>query len=325
MAIKRGVSFYSFQESYFRGQYNLEDLIRLTSEVVGAEGIEILAEATPVGSFPDPSDADVDRWFGWMDKYKTKPTCMDSFIDYQMFKGRTLTLKEQVMQMERDLRLSARLGFTVMRVLCPVRKEIVEASIPYAEKYNVRMGVEIHSPMMLHSEWMEEYYEMFDRTGSKHVGIVVDFGCFQRKPPRKAVLNAIEQGGKQKILNYIVESCENMIPITEIIEAIKKMGAGAPEMELAQSFFRSRYSDPEHLRDVFKYILHFHGKFAEMDEDCHETSFDYEKPIRILKESGYDGYINSEYEGHKLYIEPEEADELEQVRRHHIMLRRLIG
>lgn len=324
MSIKRGVSFYSYQDAYYRGQYNLEDLIRITSEI-GAEGIEILGESTPVGTFPNPSDAAVDQWFGWMDKYKTKPTCFDSFIDYQLFKGRILTLKEQVMQMERDLKLSARLGFSVMRVLCPVRKEIVEASIPIAEYYNVKMGVEIHAPMMLHSQWMEDYYEMFDRSGSRHAGIVVDFGCFQKRPPKKAVQNALQQGGNEKILNFIVESCENFVPITETIEAIKKQGASPVELALAMSFFRSRYSNPEHLRDVFKYIVHFHGKFSEMDENCIETSYDYENPIRILKELGYDGYINSEYEGHRLYIEPELADEVEQVRRHHIMMSKLIG
>jgi len=325
MSIKRGVSFYSYQQAYYKGQYDLEGLIRTTSEVVGAEGIELLAEQTPVGSYPNPSDADVDKWFGWMDKYKTKPTCMDSFIDYLMFKGRVSTLKEQVQMMERDLRLAARLGFNVIRVLCPVRKEVVEASIPIAEYYNVKMGVEVHSPMMIHARWMEEYVDMFERSGSKHVGIIPDFGIFQKRPARKLLQDALKRGADEKALDYIVEAFENGTDIHRIIQELKQRNAGPQEMQVAMSLIRTRPSKPEELRDIAKYLLHFHGKFFEMDEYCSETSVDYETPIKIMKELGFNGYICSEYEGQRLYTGAEEADEVEQVRRHQVMLRKLIG
>ena len=61
---------------------------------------------------------------------------------------------------------------------------------------------------------------------------------------------------------------------------------------------------------------------------CYEDlAIDYETPIRILKEHGFDGYIDSEYEGQRdqqdrgfEYL----PNEVEQVRRHHEMLTRLI-
>ena len=59
-----------------------------------------------------------------------------------------------------------------------------------------------------------------------------------------------------------------------------------------------------------------------------DRSIDYETPIRILKEEGYDGYIDSEYEGQRHQQDMGEEnlpDSVEEVRRHHEMLKRLIG
>ncbi len=59
-----------------------------------------------------------------------------------------------------------------------------------------------------------------------------------------------------------------------------------------------------------------------------DRSLDYEGPIAFLKQAGYDGYINSEYEGQRRYQDlPFEqlANEVDQVRRHQEMLKRLIG
>lgn len=325
MAIKRSVSFYSYQETYYRGKHTLEELIEYTGKVLGAEGVEILAEQTPVGRYPDPSEADVEKWHEWMARYGTKPSCMDSFIDWNLYKTRTLTLKEQVQQMERDLKLAARLGFPVIRVLCPVRKEIVEASIPIAEFYGVKMGLEIHTPMTLKARWMTEYLEMAAASGSKYVGIVPDFGIFMMRPPKKQLDDAVRNGARPEVLGKIVSWCEEHLPFAELMSRTASLGANPAETAVAQSFARSVFTEPDSLCEIAPYIFHCHAKFYDMNENCEETSIDYENPIRVLKEIGYDGYLSSEFEGQRIYGDNEECDELEQVRRHHVMLRRLIG
>ena len=45
----------------------------------------------------------------------------------------------------------------------------------------------------------------------------------------------------------------------------------------------------------------------------------------MLVEGGYDGYINSEYEGQRWIQDAFEVDSTEQLRRHHVMLKRLLG
>lgn len=91
---------------------------------------------------------------------------------------------------------------------------------------------------------------------------------------------------------------------------------------------------PEDIIDTIPYIISIHGKFYKITEipgkpGCYEDlASDYETPIKYLKENGFDGYINSEYKGQRDQQDRGIeflADEVEQVRRHHEMLSRLIG
>ena len=322
--IKRSVSFYSYQETYYTGKKTLEELIAYTAGL-GAKGVEILAEQTLVGSFPNPSDRDVAQWKEWMEKYGVTPACMDSFIDWMLYRNRILTLKEQVMQMERDLKLASRLGFPVIRVLCPVRKEVMEASIPAAEYYGVKMGIEVHSPMTFTARWMTEYFEMMEKSGSKFVGVVPDFGIFQLRPPKKRLDDALVHGARQEMIDRLCSLTEAHTPFAQLTAELRGAGANEAEMALANTFVRTVWSEPSVLRDISKYILHCHGKFYDVDENDVETCIEYEEPIRILKEIGYDGFISSEFEGQSLYGVDEFCDELEQVRRHQEMMKRVIG
>lgn len=324
MSIKRSVSFYSYQETFYKGEHSLEELIAFTGKTIGTEGVEILAEQTPIGRYPDPTEADVEMWHGWMNKYGTKPSCMDSFIDWNLYKNRTLTLKEQVQQMERDLKLAARLGFPVIRVLCPVRKEIIEASIPIAETYGVKMGLEIHIPMTLKAKWMTDYLEMAAKSNSKYVGIIPDFGIFMMRPAKRQLDQAIQKGARPEVLEKIVGWCEEHLPFPELMARTLSVDANQAEISVSQSFARNVFTEPDALRDIAPYIFHCHGKFYDMDVNNSETSIDYINPLRVLKEIGYSGYISSEFEGQRLY-EDDDCDEMEQVRRHQVMLKHLLG
>ena len=69
-------------------------------------------------------------------------------------------------------------------------------------------------------------------------------------------------------------------------------------------------------------------KFYEMTEECKEPSIDYAGPIRVMQEIGWEGCISSEYEGQRDYFDigcDIYMDPVEQCRRHHMMLKRLLG
>jgi sugar phosphate isomerase/epimerase len=99
-------------------------------------------------------------------------------------------------------------------------------------------------------------------------------------------------------------------------------------------FTRGPAAQPEDILEIIPYIISIHGKFYEMTEipgkpgQYEDVSIDYENVIKYLKQGGYNGYINSEYEGQRSQQDrgiENLADEVEEVRRHHEMLARLIG
>jgi len=99
-AIKRGVSFYSFQEEYFLGQLDIEGCIKASADI-GALGIEIIPEQMMRG-YPNITDDFYRQWHSWMDTYGTTPVASDLFIDTKKFPGRWLTVDEQVESVHRD-------------------------------------------------------------------------------------------------------------------------------------------------------------------------------------------------------------------------------
>jgi len=88
------------------------------------------------------------------------------------------------------------------------------------------------------------------------------------------------------------------------------------------------------MRQLTGHVVSCHGKFNNMSQipgrpgEYHDLAIDYEGAIKALKDGGYQGYINTEYEGQRYSQDRTRAemmDEVEQVRRHHKMLRRLIA
>ena len=107
-------------------------------------------------------------------------------------------------------------------------------------------------------------------------------------------------------------------------EWLDQKKASAIERDAVRRAFCITQDDPQLLRQVMPHILGLHGKFWEMTENLEEASADYETAMRILIEEGFDGYINSEYEGGRHIQDIEEVRGVEQVRRQHAMMRNII-
>ncbi len=55
-------------------------------------------------------------------------------------------------------------------------------ALPYAEKYNVVMQPEVHSPTKLTSQMVMDYCEFIEKEQTKYFGFNIDFGVFQTTP-----------------------------------------------------------------------------------------------------------------------------------------------
>ncbi len=321
--IKRGVSLYSFQEEFFLRKMTLEDCIAACARL-GANGIETIGEQMMPG-FPKLSDAFYDQWHGWMAKYGTTPTCHDMFLDTKKYKGRLMTDDEMLASVIRDLKHANRLGCTVIRVIVNTPPHIMELAAPYAEQYNVRLGLEIHAPFHFDHEWIQKHYEVMERVGSPFLGFVPDMGTFEKRFPRVRKERTIRNGAKREIAQFICDAYERGDDLAQVAVEVKKMGGGPLELGMVEDATRLYFENPRRLLAFKHRIFHIHAKFYEMLEDGTEYSIPYEDVVPVLIEAGYTGYLSSEYEGNRHIQDVYEVDSLEQVSRQQAMFKRLLG
>lgn len=354
MAIKLGASSYSYQDEYALGLMTLEDTMAALAAAGGTGYEAILEQMVPGGNFMHLSDEFVGRWFDGLVKYGLEPTCADIFDDFNLYRGRTLTEREQLNQMKHYLSVAQRLGFQSVRVLCNTPLTVLEKAIPMAEDYGVKLGLEIHAPLSMKSRWAINWMEMIDRANTKYAGIIPDFGIFGLRPLTLNVDKAIRAGADPELCHFIVEeykknakkraesnqilehaSPEEMMHrgaegSVELEEKVREMGGGPLELELVNA--RLSYDNPLWLVEYMDKIVHIHAKFYEMVPDGSggytDSNIDTETVVRVLRDNGYDGYLSSEYEGQGFFRDPgfpEYPDGPEQIRRHHIMIRKVLS
>lgn len=325
--IKRGVSLYSYQQAQFFKELDLEGQIReVGTNLFGADGIELLDEMG-LKKYPNPPKEFFGQWFSWMEKYNTTPV------------------------------------------------EVMIEALPVAEECDIRLGKEIHAPIPLNGQFVNEIVEYCQKTGTKHLGIVPDWGIFAYRPSEVTLDWYVRQGAKRESCDLVTEICMdnylgksdelNNIDLSlysagnvesmfhrylkhgdapkDLIPAFNKMQSmirnhvpGYTEIDfevMGQALLLSR-TKAEDLKELMPYVVSIHGKFYNMSEvpgkpgTYQDISMDYEGPIRFLKENGYEGYINSEYEGQRRFQDRDETyliSEVDQVRKHQEMLKRLLG
>lgn len=321
--IKLGVSLYSYQDEFFRRDMTLKDCIEAVADM-GAEGIEILPEETIRDCF-HLTDQFVDEWFSWMDEYHTVPVAVDGFCDENgLWKkmGRTPSLEDAVMVQKRYVDIAARLGCRYIRTQIRDMK-LLEAMIPYAEENNVILALEIHAPGHVKDQINQEWLEMKEKTGTKNLGFIPDFGIYETKATPIIMRQCIRDGCSAEIVSEAEEKKAAGWSWEEMKAYFEPKARTSGDMDGVWRVYNVQPDDPEDLRRLMPHVVGFHGKFWNMLDDLTEESIDYLTPMKVIIESGFDGYICSEYEGGRHMQDIGEVRGVEQVRRHHAMLRNL--
>lgn len=346
--IKRSISLYSYQDEYYNKQLDLEGCLRETAKT-GATGVELLAEQM-IRKFPDPIEDENFRanWFAMLDKYGLEPSCYDAFLEMKLYDNRVLKIPEQIKMMKRDLRLASLLGFPCIRTLCSTPMPVIEGSLEYAEKVGVKIGLEVHAPFSLNSDWADGYLEMIHRTGTKYFGFIPDMGIFCKNIPDVLRDKALRMGAKEECIKIVDDFYQKRLNdgfvkikysldlgkanmdyriangMLEMNAALEKAGAGPADMMYAGSSFTYSWSDPQDIIDNIDLIYHCHAKFYNVHEDYVETAVAIPEVVEAFKKAGYKGFLSSEYEGGEHLRADMPVDSIEQCRRHQEALRRAI-
>lgn len=323
--MKYGVSLYSIQEDYFTGKRDLEGCFDAVANDIGATGIEYLPEQMPLKSYPNFTKADLDYWYGLLDKYHLEPNSMSAFLDYTMYSNRVWTYGERVEAMTEDLKRCKQLGFQVYRTSLLTKEDlpVFENCLPVAEDLGVQLAIEVHMPRSIHSWFTQDYLNILKRTGSKVGGFVIDFGIFATGLQLHNIEKFRLRGGDERFIDLFNAAYKNREALTE--DDILKMGGGQAEIDLWSTLKVQIYDEPEWIEELLPYVKSCHGKFYGINEDGIDPSIDYENVIRILKKNNYEGYISCEYEAFRNYFTGEYGaypDPVAECIKHHAMVDR---
>lgn len=356
MAIKRGVSFYSYQQAHYVGDMDYVGMFRELREGLNCDGVEIINEATAPG-YPFPSREWLATWHSNLARYDLNAVCFDGFLDTMRLRTHTMNEAEAAELVKVDLQLAHDMGFKHIRTMTALPIETIARALPTAEKLDVKIGWEIHTPIPIKpdpsirgkyrrtsegpGESVQETVEFIEKIGTKHVGFVPDMGIFSSGPmlsgANKLIISIDE---RDPVLAAEMREVLDNYPVLEVLPALEKnFGSKLTPEELAQitgrmTVYNGSVAQPEDLTLILPYVLSFHGKtHYNRPKPGHpgqfeDPSFMYEEVIEVLKDNNWDGYICTEFEGQgsgRGYIGQPMVDEVEQVRRHHEMLKRLIG
>ncbi len=346
--IKLGVSLYSYQDHYYFKKLDLEGCLAAAAGA-GAEGVEVFSDAM-MPEWPYVSDAFIDRWTGMMERYGLNGVCLDHFSDRAMWHGRQLTDDEMYERGVMYIKLASRMGIPNIRLLHEehigkgispytlTTAAIAERLLPVCAEYNVKMALECHNPTCVADPIHEPYLEAAERLGLPYVGLQVDFSSYEYCVSTADIVLMTTHGHDREFLLELRDAQRKAYAEKRPFEfgewkaRIEKMNL--PEGQKREMFRAAAVRGPygedrkysyETLKEYASKVIYVHGKFYDIDENGEVDNMDYGPIFDALKEGGYKGYICSEFEGNRRMNVAGWVNEIEYVRKQHVLMRKCLG
>jgi len=317
------VSLYGFTEQWINDPgYGLEDMFR-ELEVLGVRKFELVGSQV-FEQYPLPKQEEIDRILSLAEKYGVEPFSYGGYIDVGKFSDHDMSDQEIINEVSFDLLTAHRLGCSMLRAGW-VAPHLVPQVAMFAELYGIRIAFEIHAPSKPSDPDIQAVRRAIEDCGTKYVGFVPDFGCFITKPNPLMIQRYLELGASRELLDFIVANRHAGYNEESMWQKIKSMGGGEAERYAISELFGflsfAESADVEGFKAILPWSFYFHGKFYHIGEDCVETTIPYDQLMAAIVESGFQGTMMTEYEGHCFYLN----DAVEQIGRHLQMQRNILA
>jgi hypothetical protein len=195
-----------------------------------------------------------------------------------------------------QLKGAAKLGFPVCR-LQYYAAPAAERLVPLAEKLKVKMGYELHTPLMIESPKTQELIRQIERISSEYLGLIPDCGIFARSVSQNHINEGRRMGVPEVVITEALDLWQKKTPADDVFVYLKAKKLDEKVVMWADMVWGSfGYSEPSALAEIKPYINHMHGKFYSM-VDGDEPNLRYEEVVKTLLEIGYTGWMSTEYEG----------------------------
>lgn len=287
---KRGVSVYSYSQT-LGVCMTLEDCFADIYDT-GATCFELLT--SHIENYPNPSTKWIDHYFRLCDKYRLEPAEMGHWAETHLKRGPRMTDEEIVANLHRDFKLANLLGFRSLRTKISTINEYCDPE-PGWERY-----LEKALPLA----------EKYDVAMLSEV----------HRPTtltRKHIFDYLEWADKRKTKHFGINVDFGTFQNATIP---RDHTGGSPPV--LTPLPEGTYSKPEDIIPILPYSRTCHAKFNYMDENFEERTIPYKQVLQIMVNQGWNGNLVSEYEG------PQRDDPGylgDQLRRHHIMMQRILG
>lgn len=324
--IKLATSLFSYAYEWNSGRYTLEDVIAETRKRDLGTGLEIIGFQS-LRNFPHVSKETVKEVKHLLDKYEFEPVCLDANIDVGIKRHRIMSVDETVEYIKPQITAAQRMGFPVLRVQMTAPAVVYEKLVPYAEKANVILGVELHTPYAVDHPGVIDMREMFERVKTHVLGFVPDMGTSMRAIPN-ALLHSFKQVGiTDEMITVTKKLWHQDMPTPQkfgqLAQQLTALGATPPQIGRMNMAFSMNGRQPvEKWKEIIPQTVHLHGKFYGFDKNGDEPSIDYEAILKVFTEGGYQGYISSEYEGSAF---TDEFNAFDMVEKQHRLFKKILS
>ncbi len=325
--IKLGITLYSLTSEFAAGLYTPETLIKAVADEGLGPGVEFNI-AQLLRTYPDVDDDFVRLWFDSIERYGLEPSAVGTNLDMGRRKDRDMTPDEEFDFFGRQLKTAHTLGFKNI-VIRSAGKELLRRLLPLAEKYDQRLGYEIHAPSGPNDPKVVGIREVYEELGSDRLGFTADFSSTMHSLS-PTLLRTMRQMGMPEAYFEVMESIWREPTPMHVRNQKFEDFLTAEGFDFARlgPFTRLAFNmhglvEPEEWLDIMPQIFHVHAKFYDIGADGEEPAMDIPRIVRQFVRGGFQGYLSSEWEGHA-FSDLGESDPIDLVKKQHALMRRAI-
>lgn len=325
--IDLGITLYSLTAEFAAGLYTPETLIKAAADEGLGPGIEFNI-AQMLRTYPDVDDDFVRLWRDSMDRYGLVPSAVGTNLDMGRRKDRDMTPDEEYEFFAAQLLTANRLGFQRV-VIRSAGKDLLRRLLPLAEKYDQKLGYEIHAPVGPNDPKIIQIREMYEELGSDRLGFTADFSSTMHSLSPTLFRTLKQMGLPEEHLAVMQEVWRKPLPMHERNEEfVEYLSANGFDPAHLGPFTRLAFNmhglvQPEEWLDIMPQIFHVHAKFYDIDAFGNEPAMDIPRIVRQFVQGGYTGFLSSEWEGHA-FADLGESDPIDLVKKQHALMRRAI-
>lgn len=320
--IEQAVSLYGFNQRWVEEpDYTLEDCLDEVQSL-GVEKFELVG-AVFFDRYPRPALAEVERVLTAARDRGLTPFSYGGYADIGRITGHEPVDEDYILDLTADLMTARELGCRYLRAgAIPVH--LLPLAAMLAEQYDVNIGIEVHAPSRPSDPDIQELRAEFEKIGSRRLGFVPDFGCFIERPAEPALDRYVANGADRELLEFVIRNRHSGLTEEQVYQRVREQGGGEAERPAISDLFGFLSFGPADL-DGFATLLpwtqYFHSKFYYVTAELEDSTIPLERLIKAIVESGFQGVLMSEYEGHAF----RGGDAREQLDRHLPLEQRILN